>query len=203
MMKSKRNPDWNGHGPKNDKEARELVIGAAVKIAERDGLRKTNIKKVADELGITRQTVYRLFPSTEKLLTDISMATGGKILDRLLERTKGYTKFEDRVVEGMIFLARNIPKDEFLRRYFLPAAAGGGNIGDTFTRDALDYSFHMLKAMVPGNARYPDQWLMELAEHQQRILLAMIIAPSDRIKSTQGMRDYLDKWLRPLLKPLH
>ena len=202
MPATKRNPDWNGHDPKNDAEARELIVGAALKVAERDGLRKTNIKKIADELGITRQTVYRLFPSTEELLTHVTIATGGKILDRLMKAALQHDNFEDRVIESMVFLARHIPQDEFLRQYFSLPESNADNIGMSFSREGLEHAFQIQKALVPANTKMPDEtWLKELAEHQQRILFGMIMAPSHRIKTASGMRDYLDKWLRPLLKP--
>lgn len=199
-MSSKRNPDWNGKIPESDDAAKALVISAALKIAERDGIQNTNIKKVADELCITRQTVYRLFPSTDDLLTQVSVAAGGKILERLLGNAKKHESFEDRVIEAMVFLAWNIPNDELLKHYFSLSDLTAENVNHAFSKESLDYAYQMLKALCPKNQKnIDDQFLMELAEHQQRMLLSLIIAPSERIKTAKGLRDYLNKWLRPLL----
>ena len=199
-MSIKRNPDWNGSIPESDEAAKALIINAALQIAERDGIQNTNIKKVADELCITRQTVYRLFPSTDDLLTQVSVAAGGKILERLLGTAKKHDNFEDRVIEAMVFLAWNIPNDEFLKHYFSISEVTEDNINHAFSKDALDYGYQMLKALRPENQKnIDDEFLKELAEHQQRMLLSLIIAPSERIKTAKGLRAYLNKWLRPML----
>lgn len=201
-MKNKRNPDWNGNIPASDEAARILIIDVALDIAEREGIQNTNIKKVADALCITRQTVYRLFPSTDDLLTQVSVAAGGKILERLLIHAKKYETFEDRVIESMVFLAWNIPNDKFLKHYFSVSDVSEENIRHAFSKDSLDYAYQMLKALCPGKGQknIDDDFLKELAEHQQRLLLSLIIAPSERIKTAKGLRSYLNKWLRPMLE---
>jgi len=199
-MNKIRNPDWNGQIPESDAEAKTRIITAALKVAERDGIQKINIKNVADELCITRQTVYRLFPSSDDLLTQVSVAAGGKTLERLLSNANKYESFDDRVIESMVFLAWNIPNDALLKQYFRASDVTEENIGQAFSKDALDYAYQMLKAMYPKTqSDIDEEFLMELAEHMQRILLAIIIAPSDRIKTAKGLRAYLNKWLRPLL----
>jgi len=200
----RRNPDWNGNVPESDAAARALIIDAALQIAERDGIQKINIKNVADKLCITRQTIYRLFPSTDDLLTQVSVAAGGKILERLLANAEKYRNFEDRVIESMVFLAWNIPNDDLLRQYFMVSDTTAEKIGLAFSNDSLDYSYQILKALRPENRKdIDDGFLRDLAEHQQRLLLGIIVAPSERIKTDKGLRAYLNQWLRPVLACRH
>jgi len=199
-MSSKRNPHWNGNIPADDDAARRLIIDAAICVAERDGIKETTIKKVADELCITRQTVYRLYSSTDELLTQVSLAVGGHILDRLMKVAFKYDSFEERLIESMVFLAWNIPNDELLKHYFVADLVNAENLFQAFSDDSLNYAHQMLKALYPDTEAPADEaYLRELAEHMLHILLAITIAPSKRIKTAKGLRSYLNKWLKPLL----
>src|SRR5208282_5099353 len=55
---------WAGRPPADDDEAVQRILAAAKLCIDRDGA-ESGIAEVARELGVTRQTVYRYFPSTE------------------------------------------------------------------------------------------------------------------------------------------
>ena len=57
---------WNGAPPASDDEARARIVAATMGCVDRFGA-KTGLADVATELGVTRQTVYRYFPTTEEL----------------------------------------------------------------------------------------------------------------------------------------
>lgn len=195
-----RNPHWNGNPPRDDAHAREMIVNAALTVAHRGGLKKTNIKEVAEELGITRQTVYRLFPSTDELLTAVSVAAGGKILDRVLKAVTKFSTFEDRAVECLVFLARNIPEDDFMKRYFVPTEENTADIENLFSEESMGYAVQFLKALHPAPQTLTNEiWLRELSEHMLRTLLALVIAPTKLTNTPKGIRQYLNRWLRPVL----
>jgi AcrR family transcriptional regulator len=64
---------------------------SAMRCVDRYGPTKTGLSDVAAELGVTRQTVYRLFPSTEDLLRAVVVAAADTFVDRMVARVLDHT----------------------------------------------------------------------------------------------------------------
>ncbi|MGH3474563.1 MAG: TetR/AcrR family transcriptional regulator, partial [Aeromicrobium sp.] len=65
---------WQGNPPRTEDEARQRIIAATTSCVERLGSTKTTVSEVAAELGVTRQTVYRYYPSHAELLGAVAQA---------------------------------------------------------------------------------------------------------------------------------
>lgn len=198
-----RDTDWGGNPPANHDDARERLLKAALICAQKYGLAKINIKRVAEEVGVTRQTVYRHFPTSEALVAAASFAVGGQLMDQLQHRIAARQGFEDKLIEGVVFLARQIPSDPFLSQYFSAQPQYELNRQQVLGPAPLDYTFHALKSMYGDGKLSSDEecWLRGLAEHTLRTVLALIMTPSDQIRTDSGLREYLQLWFRPLLQP--
>ena len=61
---------WSGATPADDDEAIARILDAARRRIDLSG-KDFGISDVAKDVGVTRQTVYRYFPSTESLLYDL------------------------------------------------------------------------------------------------------------------------------------
>lgn len=59
---------WGGAPPADDAEARKRIVDAAVDRIERRGPRATTLSDIANDLGITRPTIYRYYDSIDDLL---------------------------------------------------------------------------------------------------------------------------------------
>jgi AcrR family transcriptional regulator len=59
---------WTGSPSADDREARKRIVDAAIVSIDRRGPQRTTLSDVANDLGVTRPTVYRHFSSTEDLL---------------------------------------------------------------------------------------------------------------------------------------
>src|SRR6516162_4950893 len=136
-MAGKARHGWRGDPPGSEAEARDRIVGAAVRCVDRYGPGKTGLSDVADELGVTRQTVYRYFAGTDDLLAAFARS--------LLERTAvdwekaGYGRAElDELAEFALRMLQSLVLDPgtprrsgselrgFLRRWVGPAIACGG-----------------------------------------------------------------------------
>lgn len=198
-----RDTDWGGNPPANPEEARRRLLQGALSCAEKYGVDKINIKRVAEEVGVTRQTVYRYFPTTDELVTAASFAVGGRLIDQLQAHIAACPRFEDKVLEGVYFLIRRIPGDPFLSQYFSAQPQHELNCSQLLQPAPLEYTFHALKSMY-GTGKIPadeETWLQGLAEHCLRTVLALTLAPSEQTRSEQGLRHYLTQWFKPLLTP--
>ncbi len=58
---------WSGDIPADDREAVDRIIAATRKAIDAQG--RASVSEVAQDLGVTRQTVYRYFPTLESLLS--------------------------------------------------------------------------------------------------------------------------------------
>jgi len=76
------------------------VADAAERCFARFGVHRTSVKDVADELGVTRQTIYRLFDTRSALLAYVADRRIRKIGSGLKECFARFESLEEALVEG-------------------------------------------------------------------------------------------------------
>lgn len=89
---------WAGDIPADDEEAIARIVAAARRVIDEDGT--VNVSRVAEDLGITRPTLYRYFPNLEALLRATAMSAVSAFLDNLAVHLQTYTAPTDAVVEA-------------------------------------------------------------------------------------------------------
>src|SRR5688500_18647487 len=77
---------WSGRPPRDDAEARARILAAARRRMAESG--STGTSEVAEILGVTRQTVYRYFRSTEELLNAAAMDAVTELEAQLVEHVR-------------------------------------------------------------------------------------------------------------------
>lgn len=81
---------------------RATLSAAAVGCFERYGVHRTSMADVAEAAGVSRQSVYRLFPTRADLLEYIMGQRIEKMAKRLLKVFSEFDNFEDALIEGSI-----------------------------------------------------------------------------------------------------
>lgn len=92
----------NRLGSNKNPLTREQVVEAAINCIERFGVAKTSVIDVARVLGVTRQTVHRLFETRASLLeavAEVRIEAAAENLQRLFTR---FDDIETALVEGSI-----------------------------------------------------------------------------------------------------
>nr|MDT0526775.1 helix-turn-helix domain-containing protein [Streptomyces sp. DSM 41633] len=79
---------WSGSAPASDEEAIARILVAAGNAIDERGA-DFSIADVARTLGVTRQTVYRYFPSTDALLVASAVHAASDFLDRVAAHLQG------------------------------------------------------------------------------------------------------------------
>src|SRR4051812_25059442 len=102
---------WSGSAPADDEEAAARILAAASKAIDERGA-DISIADVARTLGVTRQTVYRYFPSTDALLVAAAVHSAADFLDRLAAHLQGLTDPVDAVTEGIATALEWLPRDK-------------------------------------------------------------------------------------------
>lgn len=171
------------------------MLDATRTCIDRDGA-DIGIVDVARELGVTRQTVYRYFRTTEALLTATAIDATAPFLERvethLAERT--WTPAE-AVVEGIAFTLEQLPREPYLGMLL---TEGRVNV---FSR-----GFTSPTALTLGRAmveRFPIDWeaqgfdsqdLDELVEQMLRMTQSFVVDRGTPARTGPLLRGYLTRW---------
>ena len=190
---------WSGSAPASDEEAVARILAAASKAIDTHGA-DISIADVARTLGVTRQTVYRYFPSTDALLSAAATNAASSYLDRLADHLAGITDPADAAVEGIASTLEWLPRDKHVGLLLGPDRAGAFS-ADVTSDVAVDFARTMLGRFDVNWAGlgYTDADLDELAEHLLRIIQSFVIDPGRPPRTGPQLRRYLRRWVAPAL----
>ncbi|MDY6995968.1 MAG: TetR/AcrR family transcriptional regulator [Actinomycetota bacterium] len=185
---------WSGAKPASDEEAVARILAAAGKAIEVHGA-EFSISDVARTVGVTRQTVYRYFASTEALLVAGAVHAVDGFLDRLTQHMAGITSPPDAVTEAVATALEWLPREKYIGLIMVP---GGSKHVESVTSDmALKFARDMVGRLDVdwAAAGYRDSDLDELAEHLLRIIQSFVIDPGRPPRQGDALRSYLRRWV--------
>ncbi|KWX24745.1 TetR family transcriptional regulator [Mycolicibacterium wolinskyi] len=186
---------WAGSAPATDDEAVARILTAASKAIDERGA-EFSIADIARTLGVTRQTVYRYFPSTEALLVAAAVHAASDFLDRLATHLQGITDPVDAVAEAIATALEWLPKDKHIGLLIAPGRPNAHT--ESVTSDvAVDFARAMLRKFDVdwSGLGYCDADLDELAEHLLRIIQSFVIDPGRPPRTAEALRSYLRRWV--------
>jgi AcrR family transcriptional regulator len=192
---------WSGSAPASDEEAVARILAAAGKAIDERGA-DISIADVARTLGVTRQTVYRYFPSTDALLVEAAVHAATGFLDRLAAHLQGITDPVEAVAEAIATALDWLPKDKHIGLLIVPGTATAHT--ESVTSDvALQFANSMVRRFDVDWAAlgFTDTDLDELAEHLLRILQSFVIDPGRPPRTGDQLRAYLRRWVGAAIVP--
>jgi AcrR family transcriptional regulator len=185
---------WSGSAPATDEEAIARILDAAGQAIDARGA-DISIADVARTLGVTRQTVYRYFPSTDALLVAAAVHATDDFQQRLAAHLRGVTDPVDAVTEAIATALEWLPKDKHIGLLITP---GANPHTQSVTSDiALHFANSMLRQFDVDWASlgFADADLDELAEHLLRIIQSFVVDPGRPPRRGVELRDYLRRWV--------
>jgi AcrR family transcriptional regulator len=190
---------WSGSAPASDDEAVARILAAAGKAIDERGA-DFSIADVARTLGVTRQTVYRYFPSSDTLLVAAAVHAAGDFLERLADHLQGITDPADAVAEAIATALEWLPKDKHIGLLVVPGRANA-HVESVTSEVALQFANEMLRRFDVDWAAvgYSDADLDEFAEHLLRIIQSFVIDPGRPPRTGQDLRDYMRRWVGSIL----
>jgi AcrR family transcriptional regulator len=192
---------WSGSAPASDDEAVERILAAASKAIDERGA-DISISDVARTLGVTRQTVYRYFPSTDALLVAAAVHAAGGFQDRLAAHLHGITDPADAIAEAVATVLEWLPQDKHLGLLIMPGQPNPHT--ESMTSDvALDFGHSMVRRFDVDWAGlgYSDADLSELVEHLLRVIQSFVIDPGRPPRKGAELRRYLRRWVGGAMTP--
>jgi len=98
-------------------EPRERVLEATYACVARFGMGKTTVEDVVKESGVSRASIYRLFPGgKDQLLRETVGWEMNRFFARLAEAVYDAPDFASLLEEGLVFAHRSIQEHEVLRK---------------------------------------------------------------------------------------
>lgn len=187
---------WSGDIPADDDEAQRRIIDAARRAI--DARSTVSVSEVAQALGVTRQTVYRYFPTQESLMVATAVSSVDGFLDRLAAELGSITDPSEAVIEGIAYTAEQIPHDRYLSLVLQPGKASAFTAGVTSDL-AIGFGKSILRRFDIDWAAvgFDDEVFDQLVEFMLRTLQSFIIDPGGPSRHDSGLRTYLRAWVAP------
>jgi AcrR family transcriptional regulator len=187
---------WSGDIPADDEEAVARIIAATRRAIDQRGT--VSVSEVAQSLGVTRQTVYRYFPTHEALLGATAVSSVDGFLDQLAAHLGSTTDPTEAVVEGIAYTFEQIEHDRYLGLVFQPGKASAFTAGVTSDM-AISFGRSMLQRFdIDWDATgFRDGKLDELVEVMLRMLQSLIVDPGRPARRGGELRRFLREWIGP------
>jgi AcrR family transcriptional regulator len=163
---------------------RVRVVDAALRCIARCGLAKTTLDDVAREAGISRATLYRLFPGGKEAVVRAVVETGAaRLFSDIATAMGGATDVESLLVAGMVRAARHLRSHnalDYLVRH------EPGTVLPHLAFDGLD---RLLDAASRFTAPFLGRWLepeqaARAAEWAARIVVSYLVCPGEDVDLT-------------------
>ncbi|XVQ14602.1 TetR/AcrR family transcriptional regulator [Spirillospora sp. CA-255316] len=188
---------WGGSPPASDEEAVGRIKEATHRCVRELG-GATTIAHVASALGVSRQTVYRYFPSTDALLIAAALDGTQDFLARLARRLRTITDPGEALVEAVAYTIHQIPGEPYLR--LLLDSGSGRSLLRSVTSDtsrAIGRSLLDQTAVDWDASGLGPELRNELIEWTLRVVQSFLLDPGDPTRTSSELRDFLRRWLAP------
>lgn len=190
---------WSGDIPADDEEAVARILTATRRAIDERGT--VSVSQVASTLGVTRQTIYRYFPTHEALLGATALSAVEGFLDRLAAHLGSITDPTEAVVEGIAYTFEQLAHDRYLSLVFQPGKASAFTAGVT-SDIAISFGRSILQRFEVdwGAAGFVDSGLDELVEVMLRTLQSLIVDPGRPPRTGAELRRFLQDWVAPAVR---
>lgn len=190
---------WSGDIPADDDEAIARIIAASRRAIDQRGT--VSISEVAQTLGVTRQTIYRYFPTLEALLGATALSSIDGFLDRLAEHLGSIADPTEAVVEGIAYTFEQLAHDRYLGLVLQPGKASAFTAGVT-SELAVAFGRSILQRFDVDWARagFTGEKFDELVEVMLRTLQSLIVDPGRPPRTGMRLRRFLADWITPSVR---
>jgi len=193
---------WAGELPHDEEQARGRILSATREFMAAGSA--PGIAEVARTIGISRQTVYRYYPTTEDLLDAATLDAVVDLVDQLEDHVEEFLRAPDvdpadALVDVVLWVHSRLREDPVLVRLVSP-----GRLDRSLRGLTSSSSQSLGQALLE---QMPIDWhglgldgaeRAELVEHLLRTLQTLVLDPGGR--TPEEWRAYLDRWLAPAIR---
>lgn len=187
---------WAGSPPADDHEAIARILAATHRCVLRHGGHAT-ISNIAGELGVSRQTVYRYFASTDALLEAAARDGVEDFLGGLAARLRPIDDPAQAVVEAISYTVERSPDEPYLG--LLMGGSAHSLARSVTSPTAHEIGRNLLRQTAIDWAAFglTDTEVDELVEWTLRTVQSFLLDPGEPERDAAALRGYLQRWLAP------
>jgi AcrR family transcriptional regulator len=179
------------------------VLDAAKLCCERWGLAKVTIEDIANEAGVSRATLYRMFPGGKDILFEaLRVRELEDFFTRLRVHLDGAIDFEDLLVRCVIHATHELRADQHLS--LMLASEPGDTLGQ-LTVDGLPRIIRVATVfLAPLVDDYlPTREAARLVELLARLVISYFLAPSEQVDlgEPESARAFIQTFILPAFQP--
>lgn len=191
---------WGGNPPLDDDEAVARILVATRGVIDEKGA-ATNLADVARILGVTRQTVYRYFPSTGELLAATAMDAVGGLLDRIAAKLRNATRPDEAVVHGIVAVMDELAADDYVGIVLRGDQLSLGIVGEFTSAVGQEFARSVMARMaVDWGAWGLEPALDDIAEIILRTMQSLVVGDSGR--DADDLAAFLDRWVGAAIREM-
>jgi AcrR family transcriptional regulator len=179
------------------------VLDAAKSCCERWGLDKVTIEDIANEAGVSRATLYRMFPGGKDILFEaLRVRELEDFFTRLSAHLDGATDFEDLVVRCVMHATHELRNDQHLS--LMLASEPGDTLGQLTVEGLpriIGVATMFIAPLVDGYL--PHGEAIRLVELLARLVISYFLAPSDHIDlgDAESATAFIQAFILPAFEP--
>ena len=185
--------------PGSARAVEDRVLNATKACCERFGVEKVTIDDIAGASGVSRATIYRLFPGGKDVLFEaLRVRELEEFFDVLRQRVEGAVDLEDLLVRTVAAATQELRADDHLA---LMLAAEPGATLSQLTVEGVPRIIRFATAFIAPLAEpYLERAdARALVDVLARLVISYFLAPSEAVDL--GDEDSARAFIRPLLQP--
>lgn len=181
--------------PTVEEVTRNKLMDAGIACISRYGFKKTNVRLIAEESGIARQTVYNYFKNKDALLAEAFTREGIKLGLMAAEHIQQFDCAEDQFVEGFLFIYEEFPKNPILAKVIELGSDFFKTVGlaaypySTFGELVFEKLFEEHAYLKPHSDSISELWI--------RGVMSFLTMPGPSPRSRDELEDFVRLRLLP------
>jgi AcrR family transcriptional regulator len=177
---------------------RHRLMDACGAIIVRDGFEAVSMTSVAEEAGITRQTVYRYFPNAREVVRAALMRSGRELLEGQLLVFSEDGEPRELLIEAIMAALRLIENNALLRTAWASRDYPQAMLRSTFDPAFASRAVEGLKP-IARRLGWGERDTEEAYEVIARTVMSFLTIPPRAELSESDLRDMLHRRLLPAL----
>ncbi|WP_042937583.1 TetR/AcrR family transcriptional regulator [Rhodococcus sp. AW25M09] len=178
--------------------SKQKILDATLGLIAEAGFEDVTIAAVARAAGVTRQTVYSIFTTREDMMSEAMVGLVVDVIGGIREKADRAETPAEFVVETIV-AARNLVHREPVLNSLLRSC----NANPLFAPDVMDRAEPVVRQFLDGyverNPGFDSRQFDGIEAILVRTGLSVILFVDPRIHDDDGLRDYLRRWLVPVL----